>query len=106
MAAGRPYYNINSGSISDQGTTKTYNIANLHIAYLCSFFKHRKWKDFSGFAVGVNNIFGTKQVFGYQYSANGMNKEAITLPATRGYFAGIFMSFGIDRTDDFLNNNL
>lgn len=106
FAAGRPYYNINTGGISDQGTTKTYNIANLHIAYLCSFFKHRKWKDFSGFAVGVNNILGTNQVFGYQYSANGMNKTAITLPATRGYFAGIFMSFGIDRTEDFLNNNL
>ncbi|SEW42798.1 TonB-dependent receptor plug domain-containing protein [Chitinophaga arvensicola] len=106
FAAGRPYYNIKDGSITDQGTTRTYNIANLHVAYLCSFFKHWKWKDFSGFAMGVNNIFGTQQIFGYQYSANGSNKQPVALPATRGYFIGVFMSFGIDRTDDFLNNNL
>lgn len=106
LAAGRPYYNISTHGITDQGTTKAYNIANLHVAYLCSFFKNRKWKDFSGFAMGVNNLFGTKQVFGYQYSANGQFREPVTLPATRGYFIGVFMSFGIDRTDDFLNNNL
>lgn len=106
LATGRPYYNIHEGGITDRGATKAYNIANLHIAYLCSFFKNRKWKDFSGFAMGVNNLFGTKQVFGYQYSANGQFREPITLPATRGYFIGVFMSFGIDRTDDFLNNNL
>jgi hypothetical protein len=106
MAAGRPYYNIGYNGISDQGTTNMYNTVNLHVAYLCSFFKNRKWKDFSGVAMGINNITGTRQVFGYNYSYNGLNKQPVTLPATRNFFVGFFMSFGIDRTDDFLNNNL
>ncbi|MBS0032024.1 TonB-dependent receptor plug domain-containing protein [Chitinophaga sp. 22321] len=106
MAAGRPYYHISNNSITDQGNTNAYNMLNLHVAYLCSFFKNRKWKDFSGVAMGINNITGTRQVFGYNYSYNGLFKSPVTLPATRNFFVGIFMSFGIDRTDDFLNNNL
>ncbi|MBO9730179.1 MAG: TonB-dependent receptor [Chitinophaga sp.] len=106
MATGRPYYHINYNGIDDQGTTKGYNAVNLHVAWLCSFIKNKKWKDFSGVAMGINNLTGTRQVFGYNYSYNGMVKQPITLPATRSFFIGIFMSFGIDRTDDFLNNNL
>lgn len=106
IAAGRPYYNIGYNGITDQGNTKGYNVVNLHVAYLCSFFKNKKWKDFSGVAMGINNVAGTRQVFGYNYSYNGLNKQPVTLPATRNFFIGIFMSFGIDRTDDFLNNNL
>lgn len=106
VAAGRPYYNIGYNGITDQGNTKAYNMVNLHIAYLCSFFKNKKWKDFSGIAMGVNNIAGSRQVFGYNYSYNGQTKVPITLPATRNFFIGVFLSFGIDRTDDFLNNNL
>lgn len=106
IAAGRPYYNIGYNGIADQGNTKGYNVVNLHVAYLCSLFKNKKWKDFSGVAMGINNVAGTRQVFGYNYSYNGLNKQPVTLPATRNFFIGIFMSFGIDRTDDFLNNNL
>ncbi|CAL1516451.1 TonB-dependent receptor plug domain-containing protein [Chitinophaga sp. MM2321] len=112
VAAGRPYYDIrynpaiNSWQLYDQGTTKAYSVMNLHVAYLTSFFKHWKRKDFSGFAFGVNNLLGTRQVFGYNYSYDGRNKMPVTLPATRNYFIGVFMSFGIDRTDDFLNDNL
>ena len=106
VAAGRPYYNIGSNGLTDRGTTKAYNVVNLHVAYLCSFFKNRKWKDFSGVAFGINNLAGTKQVFGYNYSYDGLHKDPVTLPATRNYFAGIFMSFGVDHTDDFLDNNL
>lgn len=106
LAAGRPYYNIGYNGITDQGNTKAYNVVNLHVAYLCSFLKNKKWKDFSGVAMGINNVAGSRQVFGYNYPYNGLNKQPVTLPATRNFFIGIFMSFGIDRTDDFLNNNL
>lgn len=110
LASGRPYYDIrynNTGSntqIFDQGTTKAYSVMNLHVAYLTSFFKNWKRKDFAGIAFGINNLLGTKQVFGYNYSFDGSNKVQVTLPAKRNYFIGIFMSFGIDRTDDFLDN--
>lgn len=109
LAAGRPYYDIrynNGWKLYDEGTTKAYSVMNIHIAHMMSFFPHWKRKDFSGFALGVNNLLGTKQVFGYNYSYNGANKAPVTLPATRTFFIGFFMSFGIDRTEDFLNNNL
>lgn len=112
VATGRPYYDIRYSTagegykVFDQGKTRTYNVLNLHIAYLTRLFKKGKWQDFSGIAMGVTNLLGTKQVFGYRYSADGRNKVAVTLPATRGYYLGIFMSIGIDRTDDFLNENL
>ncbi|MCW3119261.1 MAG: TonB-dependent receptor, partial [Chitinophagaceae bacterium] len=60
----------------------------------------------TGIGFGMNNVLGSKQVFGYNYSYNGNNKTLITLPATRFYYIGIFMSFGIDRRDDFINQNL
>jgi hypothetical protein len=110
FATGRPYYNFRYSAdgkqswINDEGTTKNYSTVNLHVAWLTSFFPKWKWKDFSGFAAGVNNLLGSKQVFGYRYNYNGSVKQAITPPATRNYYVGIFMSFGKDRTSDILDN--
>jgi vitamin B12 transporter len=111
LATGRPYYNIQQRAdghttIYDQGTTNAYNGMNVSFAYLFSLFPKWKHKDFSGIGLGMNNILGTQQVFGYNYSANGINKLPIMLPAPRSYYLGIFMSFGIDRRDDFINDNL
>ena len=112
IATGRPYYDIrysasqNAYKIFDQGKTKAYNVMNLQLAHLFSIFSSWKQRPVSGFSVGINNILGTKQVFGYNYSLDGANKVPITLPATRFFYAGIFMSFGIDRTSDFLDKNL
>lgn len=107
MAAGRPYYNIDGHSkINDRGTTNWHNTMNLSFAYLFSLFPKWKNKDFSGIGWGINNLFGSKPVFGYNYSQDGLNKVPIMLPATRSYYFGIFMTFGIDRRDDFINENL
>ncbi len=106
LAAGRPYYDIAGGTIRDQGITRPYNVLNLGISYLTALFPKWKQKDFTVIAFGVNNVLGTRQVFGYQYSYNGMNKVPVMLPATRSFFIGIFMSLGIDRTEDYLNENL
>ena len=110
-ATGRPYYNIQKNTdghtaIYDQGTTNAYSGMNVSFAYLFSLFPKWKNKDFSGIGMGMNNILGTQQVFGYNYSANGINKIPILLPARRSVYLGIFMSFGIDRRDDFINDNL
>jgi len=56
--------------------------------------------------VGVSNLLGTKQVFGYNYSADGQHRQAITLPAPRYYYIGVFMNWGVDRRDDFMDNQL
>jgi hypothetical protein len=111
LASGRPYYNIKTdldgkSSITDRGTTNTCNGLNLSFAYLFSIFPKWKNKDFTGIGAGINNLFGSKPVFGYQYSYNGLNKIPIMSPAVRSYYLGIFMSFGIDRRDDFIKENL
>ena len=51
-------------------------------------------------------MLGAEPVFGYNYSYNGMKKEAIGLPAKRFFFIGAFFSWGVDRTQDAINNNL
>ncbi|HEY8894846.1 MAG TPA: TonB-dependent receptor [Niastella sp.] len=111
LATGRPYYNIQydvAGKpvVRDQGTAAMYNQMNVSFAYLFNLFKKWKNKDFSGIGFGVNNVFATKQVFGYNYSYNRLNKIPITQPAPRSYYIGLFMSFGIDRRDDFINEKL
>lgn len=111
FATGRPYYDIRAvqggaGHIYDQGTTRNYHNLNLSGAYMFTLFPKWKRKDYTGIGFGVNNILGSKQVFGYQYSYNGLNKVPVMPPATRSYYIGIFMSFGIDRTEEFIDNNL
>jgi outer membrane receptor for ferrienterochelin and colicin len=111
FATGRPYYNFQTASdgesiIHDNGTTKTYHGLNLSISYLTSFLTRAKNKDFTIIALGINNIIGNEQVFGYNYNFNGTHKTPVTLPAPRAFFIGLFMSFGINRTDDFINENL
>ena len=108
LATGRPYYNIQNDVagkpvVLDHGTTNMYNQMNLSFAYLFSMFRK---KDFSGIGFGINNVFGTKQIFGYNYSYNGLFKTPITQPAARSYYIGLFMTFGIDRRDDFINDKL
>lgn len=109
-AAGRPYYDIRPGGdagtrIYDSGTAHPYNVLNLHVSKMMTFFKKSKFRDYSGFAFGANNVLGAKQVFGYNYAYNGQLKTPITLPATRFYFIGVFMSLGIDRTEDLLDQS-
>lgn len=111
FATGRPYYHIVSDQagksvMEDQGTTSPYNCVNLSISYLCSFFRHSKNKDFTIIAFGMNNVLGTDQVFGYNYSSNGLNKIPVTLPAPRSLFGGIFVNFGIDRRNQNIDDNL
>lgn len=110
FASGRPYYDIvpsaETSAIRHSGTTRPYSVVNLHVAYLTSLFKRSKLTNFSGIGMGVNNLFGAGQVFGYTYSADGQQRQPITLPAPRYYYIGVFMSWGGDRRDDFMDNQL
>lgn len=111
FATGRPYYRIqqtqnSKTAIADQGITNTYSGLNLSFAYLFTLFKKWKNKDFSGIGFGMNNVLGRQQVFDYRYSYNGLLKTPVMLAAPRTFYFGIFMSFGIDRRDDFMNDNL
>jgi vitamin B12 transporter len=111
VAGGRPFYDIREDATGNikvfaSGKTNMYNQMNLSFAYLFTLFKKWKKADFSGIGAGINNVFGTRQVFGYNFSHDGLNRMPITLTATRSYYIGIFMSFGIDMRDKFINDNL
>lgn len=111
FATGRPYYNIrydqptNRYKIFDQGKTINYNSLSFSLNYLPNIGKQGASK-FTVFVFSVTNVLGTKQIFGYNYSYNGMVKEAVTPTAGRFFFLGCFLSFGVDRTEDVINSNL
>ncbi|MBO9200312.1 MULTISPECIES: TonB-dependent receptor [Niastella] len=111
FATGRPYYNIrysnNAGKfqIADQGKTISYNNLSFSVNYLPTI-GNTKSKNFIVWVFSVNNVLGSDQVFGYNYSYNGLRKDPILPTARRFYFLGCFLSFGVDRSDDVINSNL
>lgn len=110
FATGRPYYNIsdygkNLYYIADLGRTMPYNNLSLSINYIPSLGKPNT-KHFTVWVFSVNNVLNIKQVYGYNYSFNNEVKEPIEPPSSRFIFLGCFISFGVDRTQDAINNNL
>ena len=109
-ASGRPYYNFminNSGKYytADQGYTKDYHSLNFSMEYVPSIGKKNP-KTFVVLFASVSNVLGYNPVYGYNYSFDGRQKQAIEPPANRFYFIGCFLSWGVDRTQDAINNNL
>ncbi len=111
FATGRPYYRIADDNgqgkfeITDQGKTINFNSMSFSINYIPSLGKKDN-KTFAVWVLGVNNVLGQNQVYTYNYSSDGSRKEAVTPPSKRFIFIGCFLSFGIDRTQDAINNNL
>lgn len=111
FATGRPYYyfaydNVqNKYVIGDAGKTINYNSMSFSINYLPNLGK-KDPKVFAVWVLGINNVLGQNQVFNYNYNNDGSRKEAVTPPSKRFIFIGCFLSFGIDRTQDAINNNL
>ncbi len=106
FATGRPYYNIaynsnNKYFIRDQGMTKNFNSLSYSANYLTNV-----GKAFTVIVLSVTNVLGSNQVYGYNYSYNGLNKTPVNPPAKRFFFIGAFLSWGVDRRDDAINNNL
>ncbi len=110
-ATGRPYYYINyddnSGSykLFDHGRTKDYNSLSLSVNYLPSIGKTNA-KSFTVIVLSLTNVLGANNVYTYNYSANGQNKVAVTPPSKRFFYLGCFISLGIDRTQDAIDNHL
>jgi len=109
-ATGRPYYNFmldstNKYYLGDQGKTKSYNSLNFSAEYVPSIGK-KNAKTFVVLFASVSNVLGYNSVYGYNYSYSGLYKQEINPPAKRFYFIGCFLSWGVDRTQDAINNNL
>jgi hypothetical protein len=111
FATGRPYYNFVLGnfadkySIADQGKTKEFHNLGFSMNYVPSIGKTNP-KVYWVLVASVTNVLGYEPVYGYNYSYNGMNKQPIGNTARRFYFIGAFFSWGVDRTQDAINNNL
>jgi CarboxypepD_reg-like domain len=110
-ATGRPYYDINydyntnTYKIYDQGRTKDYNDLSLSVNYLPSIGK-AKAKSFTVFVLSLTNVLGANKIYTYNYSANNQNRVAVTPPSKRFLYLGCFISLGIDRSQDEINNHL
>ncbi|TKK68318.1 TonB-dependent receptor [Ilyomonas limi] len=111
FATGRPYYNLRYDGalkpylIADQGKTKNYNNLGVSIYYVPQAGNTNAKTNVVLFG-SVTNVLGYNAVYGYNYSYDGLHKEAITPPAKRFYFIGAFFSWGVNRSEDAINNNL
>ncbi len=109
FATGRPYYNIrydnaaNNYKIFDAGKTKDYNSLSFSVNYLPNIGKTNASK-FTVIVFSITNVLGSNNIYTYNYSYNGLNKQPVTPPAKRFYYLGCFISFGIDRTENTINN--
>jgi hypothetical protein len=94
---------LNSGKyeIADQGKTINYNNLGFSFNYVTSL-----GKAYAVLVGSMTNVLNSKQIFGYNYSHDGLRKDAITTPAPQFFFLGLFLSWGVDRTQDAINNNL
>jgi hypothetical protein len=104
-STGRPYYNfVANGSkydIRDQGKTKDYNNLGFSLNYLTKI-----GKAYAVVVASVTNVLNSDQIYGYNYNYNATYKEAIRPPAPQFYFIGLFLSWGVDKRQDAINNNL
>jgi vitamin B12 transporter len=111
FATGRPYYNIRYDNnqdkyiIADEGKTINYNNLGFSINYLPNLGRKDK-KAFIVWVLSVSNVLGQKQVFNYNYGSVTNNKQPIGPTSKRFVYIGCFISFGVDRTQDAINNNL
>lgn len=110
-ATGRPFYNLrydnSSGKyvVADKGRTISYNNLGFSVNYLPNLGKTGK-KAFVVWVLSVSNVLGQKQVFNYNYGPVTGKRAEIRPPSDRFVFIGCFLSFGVDRTQDAINNNL
>ncbi len=111
FATGRPYYNLAYDNaqgktvVKNQGRTINYNSLGFSLNYLPKLGRTNA-KSFIVYVLSVTNVLGQNQIYGYNYSQLNDNKIAVIPPAKRFVYIGCFISFGIDRTQDAINNNL
>ncbi len=94
FATGRPYFNPNATSFLSDHTKAVHNLS-LTASKLTMIGKH-----FTVLVASIGNVPGVKNVFTYNYSDDGMRREAVGPPSLRTFFVGCFISIGEDRTDD------
>jgi vitamin B12 transporter len=109
FSSGRPYYDIRIDGadfkFNDRGVIPDYHNVSFSINYL-PFIGKKNPKSYAVWVLQVSNLLNIRQTFGYTYSYNGLRKEAIVPPSRMFVFIGVFISFGVDRSDEIINNAL
>ena len=109
FASSRPYYNIapegNGYKFTDKGLVPDYHNFSFALNYLPTIGK-KDSKNFTVYVLSISNVFNLKQVYGYKFSYNGLRKEEIVPPSRMFVYIGAFFSFGIDRTENAVNDRL
>ncbi|MBC6996620.1 TonB-dependent receptor [Neolewinella lacunae] len=103
MASGRPYFNPNR-PVEEFHSDKTpaFHNVNFNIAYL-----PKTKKAFTVIVLTLYNAFNFNQTLNYEYSPTNFDVRRGVGPLTERYvFLGFFANFGIDRTDDIINQQL
>ncbi len=108
-SSGRPFYDIvdqnGQNIIRQEGKLKDYSSLNFSLNYLPNLGK-KDSKSFTVLVLSVSNILGNKNIYGYNFSNDGMRSSAVVPPVNTFIFIGAFISFGVDKTNDAINNNL
>ena len=109
-ASGRPYYNFQTDANGDyylnkQGRLKDFGALNFSLNYLPNLGK-KDSKSFTVLVLAVNNILGQKNIYGYNFSTDGLRSKPVLPSASTFIFIGAFINFGIDKTQDAIDGNL
>jgi hypothetical protein len=87
-ASGRTYYNPNNPVyLADK--TKSFNNLSLTVSHLTHILK-----QFTVLYVNANNVPGFKNIYGYTYTNDGLNRQAKMPSAKRDIFVGLLMTIG------------
>lgn len=108
VASGRPYaspavpHRDRPNESFMAARTPAYHNLGLNVAHLMSIRKMQ-----SVLVLTVSNVLGNRQVFGYTYSAtNPQRREAIVPTNNPFVFVGLFVTLGVDRRQEIINNQL
>ena len=109
-SSGRPFYNFITDSngnyeLKSSGTLKDNSALNFSVNYLPNLGK-KDSKAFTVLVLSINNVLGTKNIYGYNFSNDGLRSRPVLPSSNTFVFIGAFISFGVDRTQDAINNNL
>lgn len=108
-SSGRPFYDIinNNGDniLRNEGRLKDYSGLNFSLNYLPNLGS-KDSKMFTVLVLSVSNILGQKNIYGYNFSNDGLRSSPVLPPINTFVFIGAFISFGQDKTNDAINNNL
>ena len=105
FTSGRPYYNPNKPDeqfLKDR--TIDYHSMGLQFNYLVDIGKAK-----TVFILNISNVLGSNQVYYYRFASKPDNSglyrsAAVTPPAKRFIFIGAYISIGVDRRKDIIDN--